>query len=164
MSDLVAEARLAGPRLLLVNGPNLNLLGTRQPEIYGRTTLADIERDARTFCEACRPAVDLCCCQSNSEGELLDVIQREAPTVAAIVINPGALTHYSIALRDCLTAVDRPVVEVHLSNIHAREAFRHTSVVAPIAVGQIAGLGPAGYAYALRFAISTYLPDISLPT
>lgn len=163
MSDLVVEARVAGPRLLLVNGPNLNLLGTRQPEIYGRTTLADIERDAAELCRSCRPGVELVCCQSNSEGELLDVVQREAPTVAAIVINPGALTHYSLALRDCLAAVDRPVIEVHLSNIHAREEFRHRSVVAAVAVGQIAGLGPAGYAYALRFAVTTYLPDVMLP-
>ncbi len=163
MSDPVAEDRHASPRLLLVNGPNLNLLGTRQPEIYGRTTLADIERDALAFCVVCSPPVDLVCCQSNSEGELLDIIQREAPSVGAIVINPGALTHYSIALRDCLAAVDRPVVEVHLSNIHARESFRHTSVVAPVAVGQIAGLGPAGYAYALRFVVATYFPDVTLP-
>lgn len=164
MSDLVAEERHVGPRLLLVNGPNLNLLGTRQPEIYGRTTLADIERDARALCAACHPTVEVHCCQSNSEGELLDVIQREAPSVAAIIINPGALTHYSIALRDCLAAVARPVIEVHLSNIHAREEFRHTSVVAPIAMGQIAGLGPAGYGYALRHAIVTCLPDVTPPT
>lgn len=149
-------------RLLLINGPNLNLLGTRQPEIYGRTTLADVERDAAALCARCEPAVALFCHQSNSEGDLLDVIQREAPTAAAIVINPGALTHYSIALRDCLASVDRPVIEVHLSNIHARETFRHTSVIAPVAVGQIAGLGPAGYGLALRFAIETYLPDVTL--
>ena len=164
MSDLVAEERHSGPRLLLVNGPNLNLLGTRQPEIYGRTTLTDIERDARVLCSTCRPSVEVVCCQSNSEGELLDIIQREGPSVAGIVINPGALTHYSIALRDCLAAVDRPVIEVHLSNIHAREEFRHTSVVASIAVGQIAGLGPAGYGYALRHAIATFLPDVTLPS
>lgn len=163
MSDPVGGASRPRPRLLLVNGPNLNLLGTRQPEVYGRTTLADIERDAAALCAACRPVVDLSCVQSNSEGELLDAIQREAPSVAAIVLNPGALTHYSIALRDCLSAVDRPVIEVHLSNIHARESFRHTSVVAAVAVGQIAGLGPAGYGFALRFAISTYLPDVRLP-
>ena len=149
-------------RLLLINGPNLNLLGTRQPEIYGRTTLADIERESAALCARCEPPVELVRYQSNSEGDLLDVIQREAPTVAAIVINPGALTHYSISLRDCLTAVDRPVIEVHLSNIHTRESFRHTSVIAPVAVGQIAGLGPAGYELALRFAIRTYLPDVAL--
>ena len=157
------EAGRTGPRLLLVNGPNLNLLGTRQPELYGRTTLSDIERDATALCRSCAPAVELVCYQSNSEGELLDSIQREAPSAAAIVINPGALTHYSIALRDCLTAVDRPVIEVHISNIHAREPFRHVSVIAPVAVGQIAGLGPAGYLYALRHAVSTFLPDVSLP-
>lgn len=150
-------------RVLLVNGPNLNLLGTRQPEIYGRTTLADIEREARALCTACEPVVDLICCQSNSEGVLIDVIQQEGPMSAAIVINPGALTHYSIALRDCLTAVDRPTVEVHLSNIHAREAFRHTSLIAPVAVGQIAGLGPAGYQYALRHVIATFLPNVEAP-
>lgn len=163
MSDLVREPGRTGPRLLLINGPNLNLLGTRQPEIYGRTTLADIERETNEFCRSCVPSVELVCFQSNSEGELLDVIQREAAAATAIVINPGALTHYSIALRDCLTAVDRPVIEVHLSNIHAREPFRHVSVIAPIAVGQIAGLGPAGYLYALRHAVVTFLPDVSLP-
>lgn len=164
MSDLVVDGRKAGPRLLLVNGPNLNLLGSRQPEIYGRTTLADIERDAAAFCAACRPEIYLVCFQSNSEGELLDAIQREAPTVAAIVINPGALTHYSIALRDCLASVDRPVIEVHLSNIHAREEFRHRSVVAPVAVGQIAGFGAAGYGFALRHAVGTFLPEVTSPS
>lgn len=162
MSDATSEAAVGG-RILLVNGPNLNLLGTRQPEIYGRTTLADIERDAAAFCAACRPAVELHCHQSNSEGQLLDVIQREAPAAAAIVINPGALTHYSIALRDCLAAVDQPVIEVHLSNIHAREPFRHTSVIAPVAVGQIAGLGPSGYRLALQYVVETYLPGVALP-
>ena len=162
MNDSEGGTEVA-PRLLLVNGPNLNLLGNRQPEIYGSTTLADIEREARELCGRCEPRVELVCCQSNSEGDILDAIQREAPSVAAIVINPGALTHYSIALRDCLTAVDRAVIEVHISNIHAREAFRHTSVVAPVAVGQIAGLGPSGYIYALRFAITTFLPSVTLP-
>ena len=134
-------------RILLVNGPNLNLLGRRQPAIYGSTTLADIE--ARVAARAKELGVDLRCFQSNAEGEIVGFIQKEAPAADGIIINAGALTHYSLAVRDVLEAVARPAVEVHISNIHAREEFRHHSVIADIAVGQISGLGWRGYIAAL---------------
>ncbi|MGH2533861.1 MAG: type II 3-dehydroquinate dehydratase [Thermomicrobiales bacterium] len=138
-------------RILLLNGPNLNLLGTREPHLYGSTTLADIEHRLRSSAAQMTPLVEIEAFQSNYEGALVECIQVSGPTAFGIVINPGALTHYSIALRDALAACGRPVVEVHLTNIHAREEFRHRSVIAPIAVGQIAGLGAAGYELALDF-------------
>ncbi len=141
-------------RILVLHGPNLNLLGTREPDLYGRTTLAEIERALRDLGEAAAPPVAIETFQSNHEGALVDRIQDSGRTAFGIVVNPGALTHYSIALRDALAACGRPVVEVHLTNIHAREEFRHRSVVAPVVVGQIAGLGADGYLLALRFLLT----------
>jgi 3-dehydroquinate dehydratase-2 len=141
-------------RIVVLNGPNLNLLGTRQPEIYGRTTLADVEQALCTIASRASPPVEIETFQSNFEGALVDKIQECRGRAAAIIINPGALTHYSIALRDALAAVDVPTVEVHLSNIHAREEFRHHSVIAPVAVGQIAGLGADGYVLALEYLLA----------
>lgn len=137
--------------VLVLNGPNLNLLGSREPSLYGRSTLSEIVDDLKNRAEDLMPALEILHVQSNHEGELVDAIQNHGPKAVGIIINPGALTHYSIAIRDALSAISVPTVEVHLSNIHAREEFRHHSVVAPVAVGQIAGLGPDGYGLALRF-------------
>lgn len=139
-------------KLLLVNGPNLNMLGTREPEVYGSTTLADIEKAA--VAQAGASGATLACFQSNHEGALIDRIQAaKAEGVDAIVINPGGLTHTSVALRDALAAVAVPFVEVHISNIHQREAFRHHSYLSGIAVGVICGLGIDGYRAAIEFAL-----------
>lgn len=138
--------------VLILNGPNLNLLGSREPQIYGTTSLADIERDLTA--EAARLDARVSFFQSNHEGLLLDRIQAaRAEAVDFIIINAGALTHTSIALRDALAAVDIPFVEVHLSNVYRREGFRHRSFLADVAVGVVAGLGVAGYRYALQYAL-----------
>ena len=135
-------------RILLVNGPNLNLLGTREPEIYGEETLGDVEalvsRTAADF------GLEVRAVQSNHEGALIDAIHEARGDCAAIVINPGALTHTSVALRDALTGVALPVAEVHLSNVHAREEFRHRSYVSGIAQCVIVGCGVQGYEFAVR--------------
>lgn len=144
------------PTVLLLNGPNLNLLGTREPEVYGRTTLADIEAAARKKATALGLGLD--CRQSNSEGELVDWIQEARGSYGAIVINPGALTHTSIAILDALQAVGLPVIEVHLSNIHRREPFRHNSYVSKVAEGVICGFGAAGYDMALEAAARLLTP------
>lgn len=135
-------------RLLLVNGPNLNLLGTRQPEIYGATTLEQIEQ--RVGAVAAEHGLEVRAVQSNHEGVLIDAIHAARADCAGIIINPGAYSHTSVAIADALTAVELPVVEVHLSNIHRREAFRHHSYVSAVADVVIAGAGPLGYEFAVR--------------
>jgi 3-dehydroquinate dehydratase-2 len=139
-------------KLLLLNGPNLNLLGTREPAVYGAVTLADIESAATA--QAAAAGATLSCFQSNHEGALIDRIQAaRGEGVDAIVINPGGLTHTSVALRDALAGVAIPFVEVHISNIYQREEFRHHSFLSAIAQGTICGLGADGYRFALDFAL-----------
>ena len=135
--------------ILVLHGPNLNTLGQREPHIYGSTTLQEIDDALRA--EAEQVGIELVIMQSNYEGALIDQIQRYGSVACGIIVNPGALTHYSIALRDALAAAQAPAVEVHLSNIYTREPFRHHSVVAPVVTGQIAGLGMDGYLLALRY-------------
>lgn len=138
-------------KIRVIHGPNLNLLGQREPDIYGRKTLKDINlmlMDAATQAQ-----VDMDCLQSNDEGQLIEWI-HEARDFDGIIINPAAFTHYSYAIHDALKAVDTPAVEVHLSNIHQREAFRQRSVTAPACLGQIAGFGSQGYLLALHALIN----------
>lgn len=138
-------------RILVVHGPNLNLLGTREPQIYGSQSLADIERSLAAL--AAERGVGIDFFQSNHEGALVDRIHAaRADGTDFIIINAGALTHTSIALRDALAAVAIPFIEVHLSNVHRREGFRHRSYLSDLAVGSIVGLGPAGYRFALDYA------------
>jgi 3-dehydroquinate dehydratase-2 len=134
-------------RVAVVHGPNLNLLGTREPERYGRTTLAAIDERLRALGEAHGVAISTY--QSNSEGDLVTYIQTAGPTVDAFVINPAAYTHSSIAIRDALLATGRPFVEVHLTNVYAREPFRHVSTIADVAVGRVMGFGALSYDLAL---------------
>ena len=143
-------------RILVLHGPNLNLLGRREPEIYGTQTLADI--DAMLEATAKDLGVEIETLQSNHEGVLIDRIQEAMGVASGIVINPGGFTHTSVALRDALAGVSLPIVEVHLSNVYARESFRHHSYVTPIALGVISGLGTAGYRYALE-ALVAHLAD-----
>lgn len=139
--------------ILLLNGPNLNLLGTREPEVYGTTTLADVERTA--VAQASAAGARLTAFQSNHEGALIDRIHAaRSEGVDAIIINPGGLTHTSVALRDALAGVAIRFVEVHISNIHQREAFRHHSYLSSVAVGVICGLGVDGYRLAVDFALN----------
>jgi 3-dehydroquinate dehydratase-2 len=139
-------------KLLLLNGPNLNLLGTREPAVYGSETLADVERAATA--QAAAAGATLVCFQSNHEGALIDRIHAaKAEGIDAIVINPAALTHTSVGLRDAFSAVEIPFVEVHISNIYQREEFRHHSYLSAIALGTICGLGTDGYRFAIDFAL-----------
>lgn len=140
-------------RILVLNGPNLNLLGTREPAIYGGRTLAQIEAELSDI--ARRYAADIAFFQNNHEGALIDRIHvARTDGTSFLIINAGAYTHTSIALRDALAAVALPFIEVHLSNVHRREKFRHRSLLADLAVGTIVGLGAAGYRYALEYALS----------
>lgn len=146
------------PYVLVLNGPNLNLLGTREPDHYGRTTLAGIIDTLETDAARAEPPVTIKHLQSNHEGLLVDAIQADGPGAIGLIINPGGLTHYSIALRDAISGVGVPTIEVHISNIHAREQFRHHSFIAAVAKGQIAGLGATGY----RLALAYFLEHASL--
>jgi len=138
--------------IAVIHGPNLNMLGTREPEVYGSTSLEMVNKSIKKQADKLNINVDIF--QSNHEGEIVDLIQKGYNKYDGIVINPGGLTHYSIVLRDALVSVKLPVIEVHISNIHQREEFRHKSVIAPIAVGQISGLGTDGYLYALEAIVN----------
>lgn len=141
-------------KILLINGPNLNLLGTREPQIYGATTLADVEAAAKAQAQAA--GAELAAFQSNHEGAIVDAIHSaRTDGTGYIVINPGAYTHTSVAIRDALSGVAIPFIEVHISNVHKREAFRHHSYLSDVAVGTIVGLGTMGYTLALQYALQT---------
>jgi 3-dehydroquinate dehydratase-2 len=136
-------------RILVLHGPNLNLLGQREPEVYGRQTLADIDAELALLADQLGLAIDTF--QSNHEGDLIDRIHASANHgFSGIIINPGGLTHTSVALRDAISSIELPVIEAHLSNIHARESFRHHSYVAGVVVGQVTGFGATSYQLALR--------------
>jgi 3-dehydroquinate dehydratase-2 len=148
---------VAAPSILVVNGPNLNMLGTREPEVYGRQTLADVDAMCRQHAECLGLIVT--CRQSNHEGELVDWVQAARGAHDALIVNAGAYTHTSIALRDALLATELPVVEVHLSNLFRREAFRHQSYISDIAIGLISGFGAAGYRMALDALAQRLVPQ-----
>lgn len=140
--------------ILVLNGPNMNLLGAREPEKYGHTTLEELEVRLRHGF----PDVQLSFYQSNREGDLIDRLHQAYESgTSGVVFNPGAYTHTSVALRDAIKAIDLPVVEVHISNIHARESFRHFSYLAPVCAGQISGLGIEGYSLAIRWLVMNFL-------
>lgn len=144
-------------KILVIHGPNLNLLGEREPNVYGSVTLEEINKELNE--QAAKSDVELRIVQSNHEGEIVETIQNSRHWADVILINPAAYTHTSVAIRDALSAVSVPAIEVHLSNIHAREGFRQASHVSPVAVGQIAGFGKNSYLLALRAAVLLDLPE-----
>jgi 3-dehydroquinate dehydratase II len=144
-------------KVLVINGPNLNLLGKREPEIYGEQTLEDIMKKVTTKGKALDIHIDSF--QSNHEGAIIDEIQKAIGVFDFLIINPGAYTHYSIAIRDAVKGAGIPALEIHLSNIHSREEFRATSVIAPVCVGQISGLGSIGYILALEYVKAEMLKE-----
>lgn len=139
-------------KILLMNGPNLNLLGVREPDVYGTVTLADIERETAAY--AAERGVELDCFQSNHEGALIDRLHEARGVYDGIIYNPGAHTHYSYALRDAVSSIDVPTVEVHLSDIATREEFRRISVIAPVCIAQVKGKGKVGYQEAIDILLS----------
>lgn len=138
-------------RLLLINGPNLNLLGSREPDIYGKTTYNSLILDLQSYANKSGATLD--CFQSNHEGEIIDYLHNADDAFDAVIMNPGAFTHYSYAIRDAIQSINIPVLEVHISNIHNRESFRQQSVTAPACIGQITGLGIQGYFLAIDYFI-----------
>lgn len=141
-------------RLLILNGPNLNLLGTREPGVYGTTTLADIEAKTRKVCDSMGIGMEFR--QSNIEGELVTWIQEARGRFEVILLNAGAYTHTSVAIRDAIAGTGVPTIEIHLSNVHAREEFRHVSMIAPVCKGLIAGFGPGSYLLGVHAAVNVY--------
>ena len=144
-------------KLMVINGPNLNMLGVREPQVYGAKTYADLEQYLEEYAE--KRDCEVVVLQSNSEGELIDFIHHALGNYDGIIINPGAYTHYSYAIFDALSGVGLPAVEVHISNIHKREEFRHKSVTAPACIGQICGLGFRGYALAMDYLLEEVKTD-----
>jgi 3-dehydroquinate dehydratase-2 len=145
-------------RVLVIHGPNLNLLGTREPGLYGRKTLAQINADLLALGK--RNGLSVEAFQSNHEGAIVDAIQQAIGAIDGLIINPAAYTHTSVAIRDALAMLPVPVIEVHLSNLHKRETFRHSSLIAAVVTGQVIGMGPAGYELALRGLVQMITPKL----